>query len=253
MIRTHASHSTGFDLSATSDDLLLRETYHRSSNDMQLVVSLLSLQSRRATNAEARDALADAMARVAILAHARADLNERRPTSLRRALEQVCEALVSQTEPRSILISLHTEYDVQGLLPRRIGGSHPNIDPSPWRSTRGHPRRRRRHALSRGGQRQEGRHGLVAGQTAGRIGRRRADPACASVETLRNTDSRAGLVLHVIRGPVRRLVPARPTETSRWKGAVMRSRRPEMPAIGVRRAFPCHRYARPRSGRHAPR
>ena len=120
MIRTHASHSTGFDLSATSDDLLLRETYHRSSNDMQLVVSLLSLQSRRATNAEARDALADAMARVSILAHARADLNERRPTSLRRALEQVCEALVSQTEPRSILISLHTEYDVQGLGPHHV-------------------------------------------------------------------------------------------------------------------------------------
>lgn len=106
--------------SAASDDLLLRETYHRSSNDLQLVVSLLSMQSRRATNTEARDALADAMARVAVLAQARSDLNERHPSSLQRALQQVCEALLSQTEPRSILISLHTEYDVQGLSPQHV-------------------------------------------------------------------------------------------------------------------------------------
>lgn len=106
--------------SAASDDLLLRETCHRSSNDLQLVVSLLSMQSRRATNNEARDALADAMARVAVLAHARSDLNERRPASLQRALQQVCEALLSQTEPRSILISLHTDYDVQGLSPQHV-------------------------------------------------------------------------------------------------------------------------------------
>jgi two-component sensor histidine kinase len=103
-----------------NDDLLLRETYHRSSNDLQLVVSLLSMQSRRATNIEARNALADVMARVAVLAHARADLNERRPASLQRALQQVCEALLSQTEPRSILISLHTEYNVQGLSPQHV-------------------------------------------------------------------------------------------------------------------------------------
>lgn len=106
--------------SAPNDDLLLRETYHRSSNDLQLVVSLLSMQSQRATNIEARDALADAMARVAVLAHARSDLNERRPASLQRALQQVCEALLSQTEPRSILISLQTEYDVQGLSPQKV-------------------------------------------------------------------------------------------------------------------------------------
>jgi two-component sensor histidine kinase len=102
------------------DDLLLRETHHRANNDLQLVVSLLSLQSRRATHSEARDALADAMARVAILAHARGALNQRQPASLQIALQHVCEALLSQAEPRSILISLHTEYDVQRLSPHDV-------------------------------------------------------------------------------------------------------------------------------------
>lgn len=37
------------------DDLLLRETHHRCANDLQLVVSLLSLQSRRPTSPEARE------------------------------------------------------------------------------------------------------------------------------------------------------------------------------------------------------
>ena len=45
-------------------ELLLRETNHRCSNDLQLVVSLLALQSQRATSPEARQALTDAMERV---------------------------------------------------------------------------------------------------------------------------------------------------------------------------------------------
>lgn len=102
------------------DDLLLRETHHRCNNDLQLVVGLLSLQSRRARSAEAREALADATARVAVLARARAELNQRRPSSLESALRQVCEALQSQAEPRSILISMQAEHDVPGLIPDHI-------------------------------------------------------------------------------------------------------------------------------------
>ncbi|WP_430252240.1 histidine kinase dimerization/phosphoacceptor domain -containing protein [Neorhizobium sp. DAR64860/K0K1] len=97
------------------DNLLLRETYHRCSNDLQLVVSLLSLQSRLATNSETRDALADAMARVSILARARSEINQRRSPSLGCAIRGVCEALPSQAEPRSILISTKIECEVQGL------------------------------------------------------------------------------------------------------------------------------------------
>ena len=99
------------------DDLLLRETHHRCSNDLQLVVGLLGLQSRRATNAEARAALNDAMERVAVLARARSTLN-RREQSIESALRQVCEALQSQAEPRGILVSLAV-----GPGPHRLSAS----------------------------------------------------------------------------------------------------------------------------------
>ena len=64
-------------------DLLLRETNHRCSNDLQLVVSLLALQSRRAAVPEVRQALADAMERVSIIARARHAMHrERQPVAL---------------------------------------------------------------------------------------------------------------------------------------------------------------------------
>ncbi|MFP5076134.1 histidine kinase dimerization/phosphoacceptor domain -containing protein [Rhizobium sp. YIM 134829] len=102
------------------DNLLLRETYHRCTNDLQLVVSLLSLQSRRATNDETRDALADVMARVGILARARTELNYRRSPSLEIALGQVCRALLSQAEPRKILISMQIDDEAEGLSSEHI-------------------------------------------------------------------------------------------------------------------------------------
>lgn len=70
-----------------SDELLLRETNHRCANDLQLVVSLLGLQSRRAASYEARQALTDAAERVAILARARSALNRDRRPSLEEALQ----------------------------------------------------------------------------------------------------------------------------------------------------------------------
>jgi two-component sensor histidine kinase len=102
------------------DDLLLRETNHRCSNDLQLVVSLLALQSRRAANPEVRAALADAMERVSVLAHARRALHQERPVTLEVALRQVCDALHAQAEPRSILVSLEAVHDVQSLTANHI-------------------------------------------------------------------------------------------------------------------------------------
>ena len=100
---------------APEDDLLLRETYHRCSNDLQLVVSLLGLQSRRAQSEETRQALTDAADRVAILARARAALQQQRQPTLEGALRQVCEALHSQAEPRSILVSLEINDVAHGI------------------------------------------------------------------------------------------------------------------------------------------
>ena len=104
---------------AQGDDLLLRETNHRASNDLQLVVSLLGLQSRRAASPEVRQALSDAMERVSILARSRSAMHRERQVSLEAALRQVCEALHAQAEPRGILISLQTGDEVHGLSPHQ--------------------------------------------------------------------------------------------------------------------------------------
>ena len=87
------------------NDLLLRETNHRCSNDLQMVVSLLALQSSRAKSDETRDALTDAVERVSVLARTRAALQHQKHLTLEAALRQVCEALHAQAEPRSIRIS----------------------------------------------------------------------------------------------------------------------------------------------------
>ncbi len=105
---------------APDPDLPLREVNHRCANDLQLVVSLLSLQSRGATSAETRDALDDATKRVGVLARARADMNREDPSDLRTALRQVCEALHAQAEPRAILVSMRVEREVDGLASKQV-------------------------------------------------------------------------------------------------------------------------------------
>lgn len=107
-------------LPATTGDLLLRETHHRCSNDLQLIVSLLSLQSRRVHSEEARAALSDAAQRVAVLARARAAMLDGGSPSLEAALGQLCEALHSHAEARSILVTLRVDQPVGRLPAERI-------------------------------------------------------------------------------------------------------------------------------------
>ena len=104
---------------APDPELLLRETNHRCANDLQLVVSLLSLQGQRAANAETREAMADAGARVGVLARARAALN-REQSDLPTALAQVCEALAAPAEPRAVLLTMDAEPGADGLSPRQV-------------------------------------------------------------------------------------------------------------------------------------
>jgi two-component sensor histidine kinase len=101
-------------------DLLLRETNHRCGNALQLVVSLLGLQSRRAASEETRQALNDAMERIAVLARARVAMTRDDQPSLEEALRQICEALHAQAEPRSILISLRVAHEARGLSSTQI-------------------------------------------------------------------------------------------------------------------------------------
>lgn len=120
MASNTVAHSSTPRQPTQSDDLLLRETNHRCSNDLQLVVSLLSLQSRRASSEETRQALADAMERVAVLARCRSTLYRDRHLSLEAALRQVCEALHAQAEPRSIRVFLTVAEEVDGLSSTQI-------------------------------------------------------------------------------------------------------------------------------------
>ncbi len=101
--------------STRDSDLLLRETNHRCSNDLQLVVGLLSLQCQRVTSPEARQALTDTVERVTILARARSTIDGDQKPSIEVALRQVCEALHAQAELRSILVSLQVTDHVDGL------------------------------------------------------------------------------------------------------------------------------------------
>jgi two-component sensor histidine kinase len=106
--------------SEQSADLLLHEANHRCANDLQLVISLLALQSRRATTPEARQALADVKDRVMILARARSDMTRDRPRSLEAALRQVCEALQVQADSLGIVISVKAAQEVNGLSSDQI-------------------------------------------------------------------------------------------------------------------------------------
>lgn len=101
-------------------ELLLRETNHRCGNDLQLVMSLLAIQSRRASDPAVRQALADARDRVSILARARGAMQRDGEPSLQVALHQLCEALHAQAEPRAIRIGFTSAYDAAGITPTQV-------------------------------------------------------------------------------------------------------------------------------------
>jgi two-component sensor histidine kinase len=87
-------------------NLLLREVNHRCANDLQQVISLLRLASRRTESPETRESLIDAANRVHTLARARAALLSRDGRSLTAVMLDVVAALQIVAEPRSIAISL---------------------------------------------------------------------------------------------------------------------------------------------------
>ena len=101
--------------STTDFELLLRETNHRCCNDLQMVVSLLALQSRKATDPGVARDFADVMERVAVLARARRGLHDGHTPSLDVALRELCHALHAQAEPRSIRIGLVSGLPIEGL------------------------------------------------------------------------------------------------------------------------------------------
>lgn len=93
-------------------DLMRREMFHSFKNDLQLIVGLLDLQSRRAEDEIGYRALRDAMERVETLTRARLAAEKDRHPTLHSALVNVCKALETHAEPRSVTISLDVSRDV---------------------------------------------------------------------------------------------------------------------------------------------
>lgn len=96
-----------------SVDDRIREADHRIKNHLQMVASMLALQSRQSTNAELREELDHAVHRVMAVALLHAQLQRDRDGEIDIAayLEEVCRdlALSSDCEARQIQISLAVE------------------------------------------------------------------------------------------------------------------------------------------------
>ncbi|MEG3178887.1 histidine kinase dimerization/phosphoacceptor domain -containing protein [Sphingomonas sp. RB3P16] len=101
---------------AQNDDLPLREANHWCSNDLQLVGSLMALQSGRATSRGAREALTDATERFVVLARNRTTFFRERQLSLEAALRLVCVAQHAQAEPRSIRVFVTVTQEAARLI-----------------------------------------------------------------------------------------------------------------------------------------
>lgn len=85
-------------------DLLLRETRHRCNNDLQLIVSLLLLQARKAQGVEARVLLGEVAEQVAVLARSRSAIATGLASNVNLALREVGDALAIHAQPRGIML-----------------------------------------------------------------------------------------------------------------------------------------------------
>jgi CRP-like cAMP-binding protein len=83
-------------------DLVRREMFQSFKNDLQLIVGLLDLQSRRAEDQVGYKALRDAMERVETLTRARLAAEKDRHPTLSSALQNVCTALETHAQPRAV-------------------------------------------------------------------------------------------------------------------------------------------------------
>jgi len=94
------------------NDAAVREAYHRCSNDLQLVVSMLQLTANRSHEPQTLNEIAN---RIRILARARAELLRKGRPDLSTVLREVCEALQAMAEPNGVLIRLSLNGDSPDL------------------------------------------------------------------------------------------------------------------------------------------
>jgi two-component sensor histidine kinase/PAS domain-containing protein len=95
-------------------EVLLKEIYHRVKNNLQVVSSLLNLQSRRVTDATARQLLGDSAGRVKSMALVHEQLYRTENLSsigLPEYLRQLADNLVNVNRPLSTRVLLKVEVD----------------------------------------------------------------------------------------------------------------------------------------------
>lgn len=105
---------------ATLDQLLLREAVHRFGNDLQMIVGLIAIESRRAASQEVKEALQNVGDRIALFARKRTGLGLDEGQSLSQALRDCCQTLMVQAETRSVLISFRMNGDDPVLGPDTV-------------------------------------------------------------------------------------------------------------------------------------
>jgi len=106
-------------------DTLLREIHHRVKNNLQLVSSLLSLQSRHVEDANALEVLNSGKSRIRSMALIHQDLYNRENltgVSVKEYLEKLCKELISTYQIDTERIKLQTniddlQLDVDTLVP----------------------------------------------------------------------------------------------------------------------------------------
>ena len=101
-----------------NDDLLLREILHRSANDLQLVIGLLSFEARQAASADTRGALGAVAGRVAVLARVREAMQTGRQRNLPGTLRAVCAADRTRAGPQAFRDPRANRLDIGGFLER---------------------------------------------------------------------------------------------------------------------------------------
>jgi PAS domain S-box-containing protein len=95
-------------------EVLLKEIYHRVKNNLQVVSSLLNLQSRRATETETKRLLGDSANRVNSIALVHAQLYRAENLAsigLQEYVRQLADNLISVNHPRSARVELRVEVD----------------------------------------------------------------------------------------------------------------------------------------------
>jgi PAS domain S-box-containing protein len=102
-------------------DILLKETLHRVKNNLQVITSMLSLQARALTSAEARSAIAQSERRVRVMAMAH-DHIYRSPALATLSADKFLTALIADT------LSTETIKTKQIKLTTALAPLHLNLD-----------------------------------------------------------------------------------------------------------------------------